>query len=161
MPVPKKPLSERFWPKVNKTETCWLWTAAKHEFGYGVIGCPDRKGKNLKAHRVSYYLHYGPIPFGMSVLHRCDVPQCVNPYHLFLGTQRDNVDDMIDKGRFGAIGNGKGENSPNSKLTWDQVTQIRELYKIWFSMESLSGMFPTSKSNIKKIISLKIWKTQK
>ena len=75
---------------------CWLWTGSCMANGYGQIGY---KGKNAYAHRVSWILHIGPIEPGMHVLHRCDVKNCVNPNHLFVGTADDNMKDMISKGR--------------------------------------------------------------
>lgn len=89
---------ERFWPKVLKTETCWLWQGALvNESGYGCFRGPN--GRNVLAHRFAWELTNGPIPDGMFACHRCDVRQCVNPAHLFLGTQQDNIDDMMRKGR--------------------------------------------------------------
>ncbi len=85
-----------FWRKVVRTKTCWLWTAAKNEKGYGVFGI----GKETdKAPRISWRLLKGPIPRGLFVLHKCDNPACVRIEHLFLGTNKENVDDMIAKGR--------------------------------------------------------------
>lgn len=75
---------------------CWIWTGTRLSAGYGVI---RHEGKLVRAHRVSWEMNRGPIPEGKRVLHRCDVPFCVNPAHLFLGTQADNVSDMIAKGR--------------------------------------------------------------
>lgn len=92
-------LAARFWAKVNKTPTCWLWTANRLPKGYGVINVGGRAGSQQLAHRVSWELHFGPIPDGLWVLHRCDNPPCVRPDHLFLGTVQDNVDDMVTKGR--------------------------------------------------------------
>lgn len=86
----------RFWNKVVRTRSCWLWTAAKNEKGYGVFGLGQETDK---AHRIAWRLINGLIPQGLFVLHRCDVPACVNPKHLFLGTNIDNVRDMIAKGR--------------------------------------------------------------
>lgn len=87
---------ERFWSKVSCSEGCWLWTGAKTEKGYGVFGI----GKETdKAHRIAWRLSYGPIPKCIFVLHKCDTPACVRPEHLFLGTNQDNVNDMIRKGR--------------------------------------------------------------
>jgi hypothetical protein len=92
------PAEERFWKKVNKTEDCWLWLGHLQRYGrfkpQGIRNSPQ-----VLAHRYSYELHFGPIPIGMNVLHKCDNPACVNPDHLFLGTQKDNVIDMMNKGR--------------------------------------------------------------
>jgi hypothetical protein len=88
----------RFWEKVFKTDTCWLWTGWLHK-GYGVMAINQDP---VRAHRFSWELHYGPIPKGdeeICVLHKCDVPTCVRPEHLFLGTDKDNNADMIAKGR--------------------------------------------------------------
>ena len=98
-----KTLEQRFNEKwVENFETgCWDWTACRSQSGYGKL----RLGrKMLKAHRVSYELHVGSIPegddyHGTCVLHRCDRPCCVNPEHLFLGTNADNVRDKVEKGR--------------------------------------------------------------
>lgn len=94
----RRPLEDRFWEKVEKTEGCWLWTAANGgpgKYGQFAIHAHYHEG----AHRVSYVLNVGPIPEGMGVLHRCDVPLCVRPDHLFLGTAADNIADMLAKGR--------------------------------------------------------------
>ena len=87
---------ERYWNKVGKTEDCWLWTANKFKGGYGQY---QFLGKPNGAHRISWIIHYGEIPKGMHVLHRCDNPPCVNPNHLFLGTHTDNMKDKAEKGR--------------------------------------------------------------
>lgn len=105
----RKTLEERFWEKVNKTEGCWLWTAnttkdRKGNKRYGLIGAGRRGEGMLYAHRVSWELHFGEVPEGMLVLHTCDTPPCVNPSHLFLGTQTVNMQDMIAKGRRGKTG---------------------------------------------------------
>lgn len=98
-PTPK-PITERLWRHVDKTGECWKWTAAKvggkMSMGHGVMRLQDR---NVLVHRVSWELHFGPIPDGLCVLHRCDNPPCVRPDHLFLGTKADNTADMMRKGR--------------------------------------------------------------
>ncbi len=90
-------MKERFWSKVLKTASCWLWTASEHGKGYGGF---KLDGKTQKASRVSYMMAYGKIPEGMCVLHKCDNRKCVRPSHLFLGTVRDNNIDMMKKGRW-------------------------------------------------------------
>jgi hypothetical protein len=92
-------LEERFWEKVNKTETCWLWTGATLGSGYGSIfvELPRRADQ---AHRVSWKMAFGEINPGLSVCHKCDTPLCVRPDHLFLGTAKENCADMHQKKRW-------------------------------------------------------------
>lgn len=94
-------LEERFWAKVQKTDGCWLWTAATSD-GYGMIAKerPFVGAASLRANRVAYELHYGPIPTGEKVRHTCDVPACVRPDHLILGSQADNMQDASERERF-------------------------------------------------------------
>lgn len=94
----KRPAEDRFWEKVDKTENCWLWSASVNNQGYGEIHLGERND-HCYAHRFSWMINKGPIPKGLFVLHRCDNPRCVNPNHLFLGTQKDNLHDAMAKGR--------------------------------------------------------------
>lgn len=96
-------LVARFWKKVQKTESCWLWTASKTDFGYGQIYGGEKPTIVIGAHVLSWIIHHGAIPDGKCVLHNCpggDNPACVNPAHLWLGTKKQNTRDMVSKGRF-------------------------------------------------------------
>jgi len=90
-------LPTRFWAKVQKTATCWLWTGTRTRQGYGQFAVDKRT--RASAHRMAYELTHGPIPEGLDVLHKCDNPPCCNPEHLFLGTHQDNMIDAVHKGR--------------------------------------------------------------
>lgn len=125
------------------TETgCLLWTAYCCGDGYGITVRGKRKLE--KAHRMSWELKFGKIPTGMHILHKCDVRSCVNPAHLFMGTNKDNVLDKIAKGR---SADQRGEKNGRAKLTSEIVKQIRaskisnaELAKTYSVSDVLIGM---------------------
>lgn len=156
---------DRFWNKVQKTDTCWLWTGSIDNLGYGRI-----RGWT-KAHRASWQIHFGPIPAGLNVCHSCDVRHCVRPDHLWLGTQKENVHDMIRKGRDNrATGdrNGsrthienmpRGEKNTKAKLTTPEVLEIRRLYlEDNLSQEKIGKMFNVSQNRVSMIVLRKHWK---
>ena len=146
---------ERIFNHVIVTPSCWLWQGNKSKFGHGSIGNGNHnqtisKKRLLAVHRVSYELLVGPIPHGLCVLHKCDVPNCINPDHLFLGTKLDNTTDMISKNRMKV-----GVALPQSRLTEDQVRQI------FFStdtQEALAKKFTIAQSTISFIKNGKRWK---
>lgn len=94
----RKPMLDRFWAKVRKSDGCWEWTASRGIRGYGQFRLP-RTRQMSGAHRVAYELSVGPIPEGMFVCHHCDNPSCVRPDHLFVGTNSQNILDAVRKGR--------------------------------------------------------------
>lgn len=145
----------RFWKHVRKTKTCWLWTGSHGQDGYGRI-TPDGDGEqqcNYSAHRASWEIHYGKQPKGMLVCHRCDVRDCVNPAHLFLGSRKDNHQDMLNKGR-----HAHGERGGNTKLTAEHVLEIRRLHSEGASMYSLGKTFGVGGTTIGYIVSRRTWK---
>ena len=138
---------------------CWFWTGSRSEIGYGMFaaartsyGCPE-----VTAHRISWYLHNGPIPEGLKVLHRCDVRSCVNPEHLFLGTQMDNVRDCIQKGRFRIGGGLRGQRNGISKLTDESVKALRWEYIDGASQRSLAIKYGVSPMTINRAVHRQTW----
>lgn len=111
-------LIKRFLSKVKKTKYCWVWIASKNKDGYGWFRYNNRM---LGSHRISWLIFIGKIPKNLRVLHKCDNPSCVNPEHLFLGTQKDNVQDCIKKKRFK---NNQGETNPNCKISNEDIVFI-------------------------------------
>lgn len=134
--------------KVDPITGCWEWTASKTSSGYGKIFVV---GKLRAAHRVSYEMRHGAIPNGMRVLHRCDNPACINPDHLFLGSDADNVADMISKGR-----QQKGSRHYKAKLSENDVRAIRSAKNE--TPNNLAKQFGVTAATISFIRSGKIWK---
>lgn len=105
----------RFWAKVRKTESCWLWTGANNRHKYGNINV---NGVTRRPNRLSYAIHIGD-PIGFDVLHECDNPPCVNPKHLFLGDDKDNATDKVNKDR-----QLKGITHPLTRISSEQLAII-------------------------------------
>jgi hypothetical protein len=115
----------RFMSKVNKTKTCWLWNASS-SWGYGQFSSPQGM---VKAHRWSYEYFVGPIPAGKDILHTCDVPRCVNPSHLYPGTDLENQRDKWRRGRgkrmLGATNGMFGKRPWNLGKTWSKEVRAK------------------------------------
>lgn len=137
--------------KVDFTNHCWLWNGRKNASGYGVF---VSEGKMISTHRLSWECFNGDIPDGLFVLHTCDVRNCVNPAHLFLGTHQDNMADMVAKGR----GNKpSGDPRVGTKLTLDQQNEIYALYRRgengrFFSRADLANRFNITEDRVGRLV---------
>ena len=156
-----------FWSHVDKAgpSTCWLWTLGHSPKGYGLFW---RNGRMERTHRVSWELANGTIPHGMCVLHSCDVRSCVNPEHLFLGTNTDNVADMVSKGRQ-AIGDShgarvhpeclaRGSRHGTAKLRQYEIPVIRILLSSGISMMDVANNFGVSERAVHLLKHGATWK---
>lgn len=156
--MPPKTTSESFWFRVNKTGDCWLWTGAKDLRGYGLIGYD---GLLWRTHRLAWFLTYGAIPDDLCVCHTCDVRLCCNPIHLWLGTKAQNSQDMVRKGRNGAltIRHAKGERVNTAKLTAEQVLDIRTRFDARLvTCAQLAREYHVSHPAIRQIVKRLHWK---
>lgn len=156
-----KPLNIKFWEKVEMTSIndCWMWKASKNKKGYGnfYVSIGNSKDKHILAHRMAYILwnHLNEIPDGLQVLHRCDNPSCCNPAHLFLGTNQDNMNDMMQKGR---RGDKSGEHNSQAKLTSEDVFLMRNMRKMGMTYEKIAIEFGLHLSTVADICNGKSWK---
>lgn len=148
----RRPFLQRFWENVEKKELedCWIWNGTSDGHGYG---CIVYNSKNILAHRASWLLAHGDLPQGMSILHKCDVPLCVNPNHLFIGTQLDNMKDMAMKKRSTI-----GEKNPMSKITQEIANETRKRYLNGELMVDIANDYDISRVLVSYIINNKIWK---
>ena len=143
---------KRFWAKVAKTKSCWLWTGAVLlSGGYGAFHLGARC-QVARAHRVSWEIANGPIPTGAHLLHRCDVPACVNPKHLRLGTNAENIHDKVMRAR-----QPRGESHGNARLTEAKVRAIRGARASGDSQYTVAMAFGVSRSTISAIDLGRLW----
>lgn len=148
-------LFDKFWGRMTRAASgCLKWTG-KHDFnGYGLVRFYRHNRAWQGTHRIAWELAVGPIPNGLQVLHHCDVRDCCEPSHLFLGSQAENVSDMIAKGR-----NVCGVNGMIRKLTEDQVTEMRSLYASRErTQRQLSELFGVTRGHVWRIINRVDWK---
>jgi hypothetical protein len=145
---------ERYWAAVVKSAACWGWSSTRVR-GYGRLY--GEHGRRVAAHRFSWELHFGPIPPGMHVLHRCDNPPCTNPDHLFLGTQADNLADGRTKGRVGHFTTDQLDARPQNKLTGPQVLAMRTARQAGEQLKSIAARFGVSRWAARKAIGGASW----
>lgn len=140
------PPADRLLKHSQQQGDCILWTGSKSRDGYGVM----RIGRNgqFRVHRVAFELNHGPIPDGMHVCHQCDTPLCINPKHLFLGTPKDNMIDKVHKGRGLAP---TGESHGMSKLSDQQVDEIRRLRASGMKLKVIAEQFGISFQHVSGI----------
>lgn len=146
----------RFWKKadVRGPDECWLWKASTTRGGYGQFGVgPPNAYRMVSAHRVAYFLGHGVDPGALFVLHRCDEHRCVNPAHLFLGTQLENIRDCVAKGRMR-----RGEQLTYARLKEIDIVEIRRLWATGTMSQSAIGRkFGVTQGNIWCIVQRKTW----
>lgn len=152
---------DRFFSKVALTANdnkCWEWLGSKRRNGYGRISITvsKNKDKSFSAHRMSYLITNKTLPLDKVVMHSCDNPSCVNPKHLSLGTNKDNTNDMMKKGRVKKIFK-DGEKHPNSKLKNEDIFNIRNLLEKGKTQKFISELYGVNQSLISYIKSNKYW----
>jgi len=143
---------DRFFKKVliAPFHECWEWLAYKSWDGYGYFNSGKR---NELAHRFSYRMFIGEIPISLCVLHKCDNPSCVNPEHLFIGTNDDNVKDKVQKTRQAC-----GERMNRGSATAEDVAEIRRMHASGIRQSCICRLFKISSGSVSKIINGKSWK---
>ena len=144
---------ERFWSHVDKSsgpDNCWPWVAFRDKRGYGTTGWRGRRG--LKAHRVAYEIHHGPIEKGLLVIHSCDNPSCCNLAHLRLGTHRDNTRDKVARGR-----QARGSSNGWAKLHEADIVRIRNLVSSGANQSAVARTFKVAPQTISQIIRGVTW----
>lgn len=139
---------------VGDPDECWEWHSARTPMGYGLF---THRAKNYYAHRVAYETFVGPIPDGLDVCHTCDNPSCCNPAHLWVGSAKDNAQDMVKKGR-DCHAVFRGEDHANSKLTASQVREIRRLCEEGINQTEIGKRFSVSQSAVMAIRTGRTWK---
>jgi hypothetical protein len=138
---------------------CWEWRGAVNEHGYGILGRGRRGDGNVKAHRVSYEIHHGvTLEPDVCVCHHCDNPCCVNPQHLFIGSQHENLADMRRKQRDSRPPVFMGTANQQAKLTPEQVAHIRKLSAAGHSSRAVAAQFGISKTAVLSIVNLNTWR---
>ena len=148
-------LHDRFWSFVTKTDGCWLWTGRSLNHGYGQYWV---NGKRWIASRLAWHLTYGHIPANQQVCHKCDLPQCVRPDHLYLASQVRNLEDMRQKGRGKLLLTRQGSANNKAKLTIAQVRDIQTLRQQGCSWRRLGKHYGVCHTTIAAAVIGRTWK---
>jgi len=170
MPRPRMSLREKLekYTLRSDQENCWIWIGPKFRYGYGKLDlCVNHKNKTFSAHRCAWENAFGPIPTGLLVCHRCDNPLCVNPDHLFLGTNKENSQDMVLKGR-----SLKGDKNPlrihpelvrrgelihTSVIKECDVHMIRKMYSKSMSVKEIAYKLGVTKKIVYNVLGGRAW----
>lgn len=148
----------RFFNKIHRSENgCWMWLDKPKPAGYGQFSLGGRAGGMIATHRLMWHYCFGEIPLKLCVLHRCDVRLCVNPFHLFIGSDLDNVRDMMKKGRHVKAGL-KGEAHPKAKLSSKEVNEIRAWAAAGVPYKQIAALFGIGSSTVGEIARFDTWK---
>jgi hypothetical protein len=149
-------LDDRFWPKVQQGDGCWEWQGSRDKSGYGIIGA-SRHQRARRAHRVSWELHNGrSVPDGLDVLHHCDNKPCVNPAHLYVGTDLENARDAVERGR---LPSRQGRANPNAKLTRSDVEAIIAAVTGGETQTAVARRFGISQPHVSELVRRVSWRT--
>ena len=173
-------IEQKFWSRVKKSNGCWEWIGLILNTGYGQISW---KGKDWSAHRVAWILTNGEIPPGLYICHKCDNRKCVRPDHLFAGTQRENIDDMVAKGRslkgdrnparrhpermprgenHGLRKNpmraARGTKNGNSRLSEADVLSLRADRKLGLTYDALASKYEIDRTTVMQIARRITWR---
>ena len=144
----------RFMAHVTKTDGCWLWTASTMNSGYGQFA---HRGSMRQAHRVSYELHVGPIPAGLSILHSCDNKRCVNPAHLRPGTHSENIKEAYARNRR-AKPNLSGERHPRASITMTDAIRMRDLRVAGMTVTAIARRYGVKRSLVSDVVTGRCWR---
>lgn len=156
----------RFWSQVDQSGECWMWIGARNQRGYGQFGL---RGRNFRVPRIAWTIYHGAWPGPLFVLHHCDMPPCVRPDHLFLGTGRDKMADARRKGRLLTGDNhplrrrpecaARGERNGNVSLTQEIVDRLRAAAPLAPSISALARDFALNRSTVSQAVRGTTWKT--
>lgn len=143
LPIITPELISAFNTRFLQSDNCWIWIGPLHKDGYGVF--TRKYNRKYLAHRIKYAIYFGPFIENLKVCHSCDNPPCVNPYHLFLGTDAGNAKDSQLKGRKGQL------------LNKDSVLEIRHKFLLGYTLDQLAKEYRVSKPTVSRVINRKIW----